>query len=138
LNYKPGSRISNTYAVWFQDKNLVFQISSTAVANIPKESKISPNVKAHAIHKGTGCLTLEEQTNNSDLVPIIPFLCPSWLLLCYVAFDEAGFFFFFFGVIFCRMQTLDHLLVQGKKLPLLQEEYKPELGEFISKTLHLQ
>jgi hypothetical protein len=50
LNYKPASRISNTYAAWFQDRNLVFQISSTAVANIPKESKISPNVKAHAIH----------------------------------------------------------------------------------------
>jgi hypothetical protein len=54
-----------------------------------------------------------------------------------VAFDDVGFFFFFFGVIFCRMQTLDHLLVQGKKLHLLQE-YKPELGEFISKIPHLQ
>lgn len=73
LNYKPASRISNTYAAWFRDKNLVFQISSTAIANIPKESKISPNVKAHAIHKG-GCLTVVNQTNNSDLVPFIPFL----------------------------------------------------------------
>jgi hypothetical protein len=58
LNYKPASRISNTYAAWFQDKNLVCHISSTAVANIPKESKISPNVKAHAIHKDTDVLQL--------------------------------------------------------------------------------
>jgi hypothetical protein len=57
-----------------QDKNVVFQISSTAVANIPQESKISPNVKkAHAIHKGTRCLTVVNQTNNSDLVPIHSF-----------------------------------------------------------------
>jgi hypothetical protein len=73
LNYKPASRISNAYAAWFQDKNFVFQISSTAVANIPKESKISPNVKAHAIHKGTGCLTVVNQTNNFDMVPVHSF-----------------------------------------------------------------
>jgi hypothetical protein len=72
-------------------------------------------------------LRVVNQTNNSDLVPIhsFPFVQVGF---CYATWHLmiVEFFFFFFGVIFCRMQTLNHLLVQGKKLPLLQE-YKPEL-----------